>query len=93
MNKKCPNCGIDYRHIISKRRLGCAFCYFVFKTEMYYVFKEKQDNIYVHLGKKPKNYTNPIKMFINKEIETKISDEETKQELKRKINLNYFRGE
>jgi len=93
LNKKCPNCGIDYRHIISKRRLGCAFCYFTFKTEMYYVFKEKQDNRYSHLGKKPKNYINPISMFINNEIEAKVDNEKTKQELKKKINLNYFSGD
>ncbi len=93
MRKSCPNCGIDYRHIASKHRLGCAFCYFTFKTEMYYVFKEKQNNAVVHYGKIPKNYTNPVNMFINKEIENKIDDEKIKHELKEKIKLNHFRGE
>lgn len=93
MTKICPICGIDYKHIVSKRRLGCSFCYFTFKTEMYYVFKEKQDGACTHLGKVPKNFTNPVNMFVNREIEKKISDEELKHELKKAIKLNYYHGE
>lgn len=93
MNKFCPNCGIDYKHIVSKRRLGCAFCYFAFKTEMFYVFREKQDNKHSHLGKMPKNYTNPINLFIHNEIEMKIDDEEIKKELRERIRLTYYHGD
>ncbi len=93
MRKSCPNCGIDYRHIASKHRLGCSFCYFTFKTEMYYVFQDKQNNSYKHLGKRPKNFTNPINVFINREIENKIKDDVIKHELKEKINLNHFCGD
>lgn len=93
MTKVCPNCGIDYKHIISKYRLGCSFCYFTFKSEMYYVFKEKQDNHYSHKGKIPKNYINPISMFINNEIDKKIPNDTVRQDLKEKINLSHFCGE
>lgn len=93
MSKACLNCGIDYRHIASKHRLGCAFCYFIFKTEMHYVFKEKQDNKHVHKGKIPKNYTDPVKVFVNQQIENKIENEITKKKLKEKINLNHYHGD
>lgn len=93
MTKVCPICGIDYRHIASKHRLGCSFCYFTFKTEMLYVFKEKQDGQYEHKGKIPKNYTNPVAMFINRQIENKITNETVKEDLKEVINLNHFCGD
>lgn len=93
MKKLCPICKSGYEHILNKRRLGCAFCYFVFKTEMHYVFQEKQDNKHVHLGKKPKNFTNPINIFINNLIENKIEDEMLKHELKKAINLNNINGD
>jgi protein-arginine kinase activator protein McsA len=60
---------------------------------MYYVFKEKQDGQFKHKGKIPKNFTNPVNMFVNREIERKIPDNDIKQELKKKINLNYNNGE
>jgi len=60
---------------------------------MYYVFKERQDGAYIHKGKVPNNYTNPIGMFVNREIENKISNEEIKHELKKAIKLNYYHGE
>ena len=85
-------CGTDYRHIAVKHRLGCAFCYFAFRSEMYYVFKEKQDNAFMHKGKVPKNYTNPVNVFVNKEIENRINNKELKMELKEKIKLNHYRG-
>lgn len=91
--KHCPVCEIDYRHIVSKHRLGCAFCYFTFRTEMYYVFQEKQDGSFTHKGKIPKNFTNPVSMFVNREVERKVDDEELKQELKKKIKLNHSNGE
>jgi hypothetical protein len=60
---------------------------------MYYVFKEKQDNHYSHKGKIPKNYINPISMFINNEIDKKIPNDTVRQDLKEKINLSHFCGE
>lgn len=93
MKKSCPICGIDYRHIVAKHRLGCSFCYFTFKTEMHYVFQTKQDNHHSHKGKKPKNFTNPVNMFVNKEIENKVDNQELKQSLKNKIKLNFYSGD
>ena len=89
MKKICPVCGAGYEHIVKKHRLGCSFCYFAFRTEMYYVFQEKQESSYTHLGKRPKNYTDPMKTFVNNLIENKIKDEKTKHELKEKIKLNH----
>lgn len=74
-------------------RLGCAFCYFTFKTEMMYVFQMKQDNNHTHKGKKPKNFTNPVNIFLNQEIERKIDDADLKAKLKSKIKLNFYSGD
>ena len=61
--KNCPFCGIDYAFISQKHRLGCSFCYFSFRKEMYYVFSAQQDNQFIHKGKIPKRYTDPVKML------------------------------
>ena len=93
MTKVCPICKSDYKNIANKHRLGCSFCYFTFKTEMYYVFKVKQDNSYTHKGKIPTNYIDPMSMFINNQIDNKITNDVIRKDLKEKINLSHFHGD
>jgi hypothetical protein len=60
---------------------------------MYYVFKVKQDNSYTHKGKIPKNYIDPMSMFINNQIDNKITNDVIRKDLKEKINLSHFHGD
>jgi protein-arginine kinase activator protein McsA len=60
---------------------------------MLYVFEKKQDGQFRHNGKVPKNYTDPVAMFVNEQIENKIKNETVKEDLKEAINLNHFCGD
>jgi hypothetical protein len=60
---------------------------------MYYVFKVKQDNSYTHKGKIPTNYIDPMSMFINNQIDNKITNDVIRKDLKEKINLSHFHGD
>jgi protein arginine kinase activator len=78
---KCQSCGLTYADFKKKGRLGCAFCYTSFKTQLLPLLKKIHGSIN-HTGK------SPVKINSRVPLEVKLKD--LKEKLARAVHLEEY---